>query len=136
MKDKECIFCMLAGGEIPTSKIYEDDEVAVILDAGPASRGHALVMPKDHYANLAETPANLVSKLINVATRVGEAQLDALGAAGYNILVNTNEAAGQTVFHTHVHVIPRYENEESIVSWTPGKLENGPELAKQIADAM
>lgn len=135
MKDKDCIFCLLANGDIPTAKIYEDSDVAVILDAGPASKGHALVLPKEHYKNIAETPADLAGKLVAVAAKVGAAQMKALGALGFNVVINTNEAAGQTVFHTHVHVIPRYGNDD-IVSWVPGEAKDTEKLASDIKAAL
>ena len=138
MKDNDCIFCLLANGDIPTAKIYEDNDAAVILDAGPATKGHALVMPKEHYSNLAETPANIAAKLLNIAIRVGEAQMEVLGAKGYNILANTNEEAGQTVFHTHIHVIPRYGEEEEMVGWTPHEAdkEENAKIAEELKAAL
>ena len=134
MKDKDCIFCLLANGDIPTAKVYEDDDVAVILDAGPATKGHALVLPKEHYKNITEVPEALAGKLTAVAAKVGAAQMKALGALGFNVIINTNEAAGQTVFHCHVHVIPRYGTEK-ICSWNPGKADNeeNAKLAAELA---
>ena len=136
MKDKDCIFCLLANGDIPTAKVYEDDELAVILDAGPATHGHALILPKDHYKNVTEIPETLAGKMLALAARIGQAQMDKLGAAGFNVLVNTNEAAGQTVFHMHMHVIPRYEGESSIVSWTPGEAVDTERTAALLAEAL
>ena len=133
MKCDDCIFCKLANGDIPTAKVYEDEDVTVILDAGPASRGHALVLPKDHYSKLAEVPEALAGKLAATAAKIGEAQKKALGALGYNIVVNTDEAAGQTVFHCHVHVIPRYGNDE-LVLWNPGSATDSEPTAKLIAE--
>jgi len=137
MKDKDCIFCLLANGDIPTAKVYEDDDVAVILDAGPATKGHALVLPKDHYKNITEVPEVLAGKLTAAAARIGQAQMDVLGALGFNIVINTNEAAGQTVFHTHVHVIPRYGNEHAI-EWEPHEAngEENAKIAKELSEAL
>jgi len=137
MKDKDCIFCLLAGGDIPTAKVYEDDDVAVILDAGPATRGHALVLPKDHYKNITEVPEALAGKLVAVAGKVGNAQMKALGALGFNVVINTNEAAGQTVFHAHVHVIPRYGN-DTVMGWEPHQadMEENAGIAKELAAAL
>ena len=73
MKDKDCIFCLLANGDIPTAKVYEDDDLTVILDAGPATKGHALVLPKDHYKNITEVPQELAGKLVAIASKVGNA---------------------------------------------------------------
>ena len=136
MKDKDCIFCLLANGDIPTAKVYEDDDLTVILDAGPATKGHALVLPKDHYKNITEVPQEFAGKLVAIASKVGNAQMKALGAAGFNIVINTNEAAGQTVFHCHVHVIPRYEGDAGIISWVPGEAKDSEALAAQIAASL
>lgn len=136
MKDKDCIFCLLANGDIPTAKVYEDDDLTVILDAGPATKGHALVLPKDHYKNITEVPQELAGKLVAIASKVGNAQMKALGAAGFNIVINTNEAAGQTVFHCHVHVIPRYEGDAGIVSWVPGEAKDSEAVAAKIAASL
>lgn len=136
MKDKDCIFCLLANGDIPTAKVYEDDDLTVILDAGPATKGHALVLPKDHYKNITEVPQELAGKLVAIASRVGNAQMKALGAAGFNVVINTNEAAGQTVFHCHVHVIPRYEGDAGIVSWVPGEAKDSETVAAKIAASL
>ena len=136
MKDKECIFCLLANGDIPTAKVYEDDDLTVILDAGPATKGHALVLPKDHYKNITEVPQELAGKLVAIASKVGNAQMKALGAAGFNVVINTNEAAGQTVFHCHVHVIPRYEGDAGIVSWVPGEAKDSETVAAKIAASL
>lgn len=136
MKDKDCIFCLLANGDIPTAKVYEDDDLTVILDAGPATKGHALVLPKDHYKNITEVPQELAGKLVAIASKVGNAQMKALGAAGFNIVINTNEAAGQTVFHCHVHVIPRYEGDAGIVSWVPGEAKDSETVAAKIAASL
>ena len=136
MKDKDCIFCLLANGDIPTAKVYEDDDLTVILDAGPATKGHALVLPKDHYKNITEVPQELAGKLVAIASKVGNAQMKALGAAGFNIVINTNEAAGQTVFHCHVHVIPRYEGDAGIVSWVPGEAKDSDTVAAKIAASL
>lgn len=136
MKDKDCIFCLLANGDIPTAKVYEDDDLTVILDAGPATKGHALVLPKDHYKNITEVPQELAGKLVAIASKVGNAQMKALGAAGFNVVINTNEAAGQTVFHCHVHVIPRYEGDAGIVSWVPGEAKDSETVAAKIAASL
>lgn len=136
MKDKDCIFCLLANGDIPTSVVYEDDDLTVILDAGPAAQGHALVLPKEHYKNITEVPEGLAGRLMSTAAKIGAAQMKALGADGFNVLVNTNEAAGQTVFHCHVHVIPRFNGDNVMQPWTPGEVKDGAALAAKIASAL
>ena len=118
----DCIFCKIAGGEIPSATIYEDKDFRVILDLGPASKGHALILPKEHYANLYEIPDELAGKAIVLAKKIITAMTEVLGCDGYNIVQNNGEAAGQTVFHFHIHLIPRNNEDHVGVTWTPGKL--------------
>ena len=120
MKDQNCIFCKIANGEIPSTTLYEDEDFRVILDMGPATRGHALLLPKEHYANLFELDDELAAKALVTAKKVAARMKDALGADGFNLVQNNGEAAGQTVFHFHMHLIPRYENDGAGISWTPG----------------
>lgn len=122
MKDCNCIFCKIANGEIPSATLYEDEDLRVILDLGPASKGHALVLPKDHYANLYEIPDDLLCKAYAAAKKVGTRLSKGLGAVGFNVLQNNGEPAGQTVFHFHIHLIPRYEGDGVNLSWKPGTL--------------
>ncbi len=122
MKDVDCIFCKIANGEIPSATVYEDEDFRVILDLGPATKGHALVLPKEHWANLFELPDEMAQKGILVAKKVAGKLRDALGCDGFNIVQNNGTAAGQTVFHFHIHLIPRYENDQAGISWTPGTL--------------
>ena len=118
----DCIFCKLANGEIPTATLYEDADFRMILDLGPASKGHALLIPKQHYANLYEMPEELLAKAGAVAKKNAVRLTKAMGCDGLNLVQNNGEAAGQTVFHFHIHFIPRYEGEAQIVSWNPGEL--------------
>lgn len=122
MKDQNCIFCKIAGGEIPAATIYEDEDFRVILDLGPASKGHALILPKEHYANLFEIEDELAGKALKLAKKIGIKMKEVLGCDGLNVVQNNGEAAGQTVFHFHMHLIPRYENDNAGVTWTPGEL--------------
>lgn len=109
---ENCIFCRIANGEIPSSTIYEDEDVRVILDINPASKGHALVLPKAHFKSFLEYPANKLGDIFAVAQKIALAQEKGLKCDGVNILANCNEAAGQTVDHFHIHVIPRYFNKD------------------------
>ena len=118
----DCIFCKIAAGEIPSATLYEDEDFRVILDLGPASRGHALILPKAHYANLYEIPDELAAKAMVLAKKIASAGTKALRCDGYNIVQNNGEAAGQTVFHFHTHLIPRYTGDGAGVTWTPGTL--------------
>lgn len=122
MKNENCIFCKIAAGEIPSATIYEDDDFRVILDIEPASNGHALILPKEHYANIYELPEELVSKVLCVAKEVVTKMTEILGCDGYNILQNNGEVAGQTVFHYHMHLIPRYKNDHVTITWQHGTL--------------
>ena len=121
---ENCIFCKIAAGEIPSATLYEDEEFRVILDLGPASKGHALILPKQHYANLYELPDELAEKVIRLAKKMVIAMTKALQCDGFNVVQNNGEAAGQTVFHFHMHLIPRYKDDHAGVTWTPGKLKD------------
>ena len=129
MTDKECIFCKIAGGEIPSSTVYEDEDFRVILDLGPASKGHALILPKQHFKDLCELDPAIAAKALPLAGKIGAAMKKALGCTGFNVVQNNGTSAGQTVFHLHVHVIPRYEGGPEMVTWNPGEADQ-KELAE------
>ena len=118
----DCIFCKLAGGEIPTATLYEDDDFRVILDAGPATKGHCLILPKEHYADLYEIPEDLLMKAAGLAKKIAVKMTRAMNCDGFNIVQNNKPAAGQTVFHFHIHLIPRYANDRQNILWKPGEL--------------
>ena len=122
MVDPNCIFCKIAGGEIPTATLYEDADFRVIMDVSPASKGHALILPKEHFANVYELSDELAAKVFVLAKKMVTKLKDIVGCDGYNILQNNGVAAGQTVFHFHMHLIPRYENDEVNIGWAPGTL--------------
>lgn len=117
-----CIFCKIAKGEIPSATLYEDEDFRVILDLGPASKGHALILPKVHAADIYELPEETAGKAMILAKRMAEKMKDALNCDGFNIVQNNGEIAGQTVFHFHMHLIPRYKGDQVGLTWTPGKL--------------
>ena len=119
MRDDNCIFCKLANGDIPTNSIYEDDNYKVILDMSPATKGHALILPKDHYKNLYEMPEECVASAFILAKKMAVTMTEKLGAEGFNIVQNNNEVAGQTVFHFHIHLIPRYSSDNQKIGWNP-----------------
>lgn len=129
MREDNCIFCKIANGAIPSSTVYEDGEFRVILDLGPASKGHALILPKEHYKDVCDLDEKTAAKILPLAAKIGTAMKKSLGCAGFNLVQNNGAAAGQTVFHFHVHAIPRYEDGPKIVSWTPGE-ETSDELSK------
>ena len=122
MKDPNCIFCKIANGEIPSKAIYEDNDFKVILDLGPATKGHALILPKEHAANLFELPDETASKVLVLAKKLGAQMKENLKADGMNLVQNNGEVAGQTVHHFHMHLIPRYENDGQKSLWNPGEM--------------
>ncbi len=133
-----CIFCKIANGEIPSATVYEDDMFRVIMDLGPASKGHALILPKSHAADITELDEEIASKVLPLAARLGKAMKKSLGCAGFNLVQNNGETAGQTVQHFHIHVIPRYVGGPEMVVWEPqsSNKEELAQLAKAIADAL
>ncbi len=110
MKESSCIFCRLANGEIPTNTIYEDEMFRVILDAAPAAKGHALIIPKEHYADLYEIDEETAGAAMKLAKKLAAHMTNVLQCDGFNLVQNNGEVAGQTVFHFHLHLIPRYKN--------------------------
>ena len=110
-----CIFCEIIAGNIPSSKVYEDDDVLAILDISQTTKGHTLVMPKKHYDNFLEMPEKEFENLMGITQKLSKQLTDKLCAKGCNILINTNEVAGQTVMHAHVHIIPRYDENDTLL---------------------
>ena len=127
---ENCIFCKIANGEIPAATLYEDENFRVILDLGPASKGHALILPKSHAANIYELSDEMAAKAMILAKKMATAMTAALKCDGFNIVQNNGECAGQTVFHFHMHLIPRYENDGQHILWNPG--ESTPEELEEI----
>ena len=119
--DNNCIFCKIANGEIPSKTVYEDDDFRVFLDLGPAAKGHVLIVPKDHYANLYELPEDTAADVMRLAKKMALQIKDKLQCDGLNLVQNNGEAAGQTVHHFHMHVIPRYEGDGQKIGWKPGE---------------
>ncbi|MCR4610425.1 MAG: HIT family protein [Lachnospiraceae bacterium] len=117
MKDNDCIFCKLANGDIPSNTIYEDNDFRIILDAAPATKGHALIIPKEHYKDLYEIDEEVAGKAFRLAKKMIGPMTEKLGCDGFNVLQNNKEVAGQTVFHFHMHLIPRYKDGKSILTW-------------------
>ena len=105
---------------LPESSIYENEKFRVILDNGPATEGHALVLPKEHFADLFEIPADWAAEAMKTAQITAELLKDKLGADGLNIVQNNGETAGQTVHHFHMHIIPRYKGDGQSILWKPG----------------
>lgn len=120
MRDENCIFCKIIAGEIPSNTIYEDDEFKVILDLAPAAKGHALILPKEHYADIYEINEEVAGRAMKLAKKLAMHMTEVLGCDGFNILQNNHEVAGQTVFHFHMHLIPRYKaaKNNDILKWS------------------
>ena len=129
--DNNCIFCKIANGEIPSSTVYEDEMFRVILDLSPATKGHALVLPKQHFRNIFDIDEKTSSRLFVVASKVARAMNETLKCDGMNIVQNNEEIAGQTVFHFHLHIIPRYANDGQNINWIAGN--SKPEELQKIA---
>ena len=121
MRKDNCIFCKIIEGEIPSHVLYEDEQFKVILDVNPATRGHALILPKNHYANLYELPEENAADVMKLAKKMMETMTERLNCDGFNIVQNNGEAAGQTVFHFHMHLIPRYKNDGEILKYIAGE---------------
>lgn len=136
MRDENCIFCKIANGEIPSATLYEDEDFRVILDLGPASKGHALILPKEHYKDLYELDDEVAAKAFVLAKQMITKLTKVLGCEGYNIVQNNGELAGQTVFHFHMHLIPRYENDNVGLGWNVGTLteEDKSEILSKLSE--
>ena len=134
MKKEDCIFCKIANGEIPSATIFEDRDFRVMLDIGPATRGHVLILTKEHYDNIYEIDAETAGKLFSLASVIARAMKKVLNCDGMNILQNNGTVAGQTVFHFHLHLIPRYEGDQVQVTWPQGSIteEEKEELVKNM----
>lgn len=137
---ENCIFCKIANHIIPSSTVYEDDDVIAFLDIGQTTLGHTLVIPKKHYDNFLTVPKDVMNKVMNVAQRIGQILIKNFKAKGINILSNCYEAAGQTVMHFHVHVIPRYLSADGLTIEMHKNEDldniNLPVLANQIKDLL
>lgn len=134
MRKDDCIFCKIAAGDIPSNTVYEDEHFRVILDLNPASKGHALVLPKNHADDIFDLSEEDRASVLSVAARVAAAMKKALCCSGINIVQNNGESAGQTVKHFHLHIIPRYDGDSAMVLWNPGK--SDPEEQKKTAESI
>ena len=135
--DVNCKFCKIVNGVIPSTKLYEDDDVLAFLDVNPATYGHALVISKKHYSSFLSTPKDVMNKVMNLAQRIGQVQIEQLGAKGVNVITNCNEAAGQTIKHFHVHVIPRYTASDGFkIELKEMKDVNLPAIASEIKNSL
>ncbi|WP_182200140.1 HIT family protein [Paraliobacillus salinarum] len=132
---EDCIFCKIINGDIPSAKVYEDDDVFAFLDISQVTKGHTLVIPKTHVKDIYETPEQIASKLFARIPKIANAIEKAFQPEGINILSNTGEAAGQSVFHLHIHLIPRYGKKDGFRPvWETHEEEYTPELLQSISD--
>ena len=138
MKKDDCIFCKIASGEIPSTTVYENDDFRVIFDIAPASKGHTLIIPKQHYDDIFDMDAEVGGKLFSLATVIARSLKKELNCEGMNIVQNNGLIAGQTVFHFHLHLIPRYAKDTVNIKWQPGEAnqEELKELAKAISRSL
>lgn len=134
MKDANCIFCKIANGEIPSRTLYEDEDFRVILDLNPATKGHALILPKNHFKNLYEIDDETAAKVLPLAKKMATTMTEKLGCDGFNIIQNNNEVAGQTVFHFHMHLIPRYQDDNQNLVMQPNEM--SPEELDAVRDTI
>ncbi len=116
---ENCIFCKIASGEIPSYTVFENDEFRVLLDRFPSSAGHLLIVPKVHASDVFEIDPVLCGRLYQFAAKAAKVLKQALSCDGINILQNNGEAAGQTVNHFHIHLIPRYKGDDVKIAWKP-----------------
>lgn len=123
--NNNCIFCKIIGDEIPSTTLYEDENFRVIMDISPAAKGHAIMISKKHFANIFELDEATASKSMVLASKIAKAMKDELKCDGINILQNNGEAAGQTVFHFHIHLIPRFKDDSVTITWRQGSYEEG-----------
>jgi len=121
MNNDNCIFCKIVRNEIEAVTIYEDEEFKVFLDAFPATKGHVLIIPKEHVANIFELEEEKAGRLFRIATKVAKTLKEELDIEGLNLVQNNGEMAGQTVFHFHLHLIPRYKDDKVTIKWATQK---------------
>ena len=135
-REDDCIFCKILKGDIPSYKVYEDDSFIGILDINPSAKGHVIIIPKNHAANIFELSEKYAKEIFVVAKKIAEAIKKAYQPDGINILQNNGEAAGQTVFHLHVHVIPRYKDDTIKIEWEPKEMEDLEKVLEEIKKEM
>ena len=133
-----CIFCKIANGEIPSATVYEDDTFRAILDIAPAHKGHVIVLPKSHADNLFELDDEIAAKALPVVKKIAKALKAVTGCDGVNVLQNNGTAAGQSVFHLHIHIVPRFEGDGILPVWPHESYEDGEaaQWAEKIVAAM
>lgn len=130
MSDANCIFCKIINGDIHSKKVYEDDDFLAILDVAPATKGHVLILPKEHAKTLADLSDDKASKILILAKKIIKAMMEVHSFNNYNIIQNNGKLAGQSVDHFHLHLIPRYSIDE-VGLWTPNP--DDPSVTDELA---
>lgn len=128
---RNCLFCKIITGEIPATKVFENDKVLAFLDIKPVNHGHMLVIPKEHHATLAETPDDVAADLMRVVPKLSKAVMKAVSSPGFNIGINNGKIANQLVDHVHLHIMPRHEG-DGYESWHGTEYES-PEVMEKVA---
>ena len=138
MSAAECPFCKMVAGQIPITKVYENDDILVFLDIGPISDGHTLIIPKQHFEQLHECPPELLAKVASYLGKIARAVSSAMNSDGYNVLCNNGRAAGQVINHLHFHIIPRITGDGVFNRWPSYKYAEGKieEIANQIHEKL
>ena len=138
MGSDDCIFCAIAGGNIPCVEIYADDSILAFLDIGPVSDGHTLVIPRAHYGKLHQCPAEVLAAVSSCIGKIADAVVSAVDAEAYNVLCNNGQAAGQIVGHVHWHIIPRNSGDGVFDRWPAYKYEDGKadKIAEKIREKL
>lgn len=133
----DCIFCKIIKGEIPSSKVYEDEKVFAFLDIAPVNKGHTLVIPKEHYVNIFDMPEELLKDVSVAVKNISAAVQKGVNADGISLGMSNNSAAGQVVMHAHMHIMPRFKD-DGLRLWPQGKYEEGEmqEYAEKIKGAL
>lgn len=131
----DCLFCQIVAGEIPSAKVYENDDILAFLDIAPITKGHTLVIPKEHYSDLESLPKNKLEGILSVSQEIAKIQKQILSADGVNLLQNNGSAAGQEVFHFHMHVIPRFKQDGHHWGWPSDKYDDSQEML-ELANKM
>jgi len=136
--NQDCIFCDIIEGEAPVWKIYEDEHFLAFLNINPVTKGHSLVIPKEHYPELLDLPEHELKHVMKVVQDVADGVVEATDADGFNVLQSNNPVAGQEIFHIHFHIIPRYHGDSVDMSWESDELDEGEaeDLLKEIKDCM
>ena len=133
ISDKNCIFCKIIKGEIPCEKIYENDKIFAFLDIAPVTKGHTLVIPKEHHKDLLDMPDELIAEVSKAAKKIAKVVIKAVNTKGFNIAQNNGKVSGQEVMHYHLHIVPRFDD-DGLINWPHKKYEEGEadKLAKDI----